>query len=309
VRPAYLEIRELGVERFAVLWKVPMRGEARLSLAVRFPVRCSVATPVARVDAGGALTERWQVACPGGLVGDSIRIDGLQDTLTDALARFERADRTTQVARLVPTAPAFVVEAVPSRLAVAATYLVLGVEHIWFGFDHLLFVLGLLILVGGRRNLIGTITAFTVAHSITLAAATLGWVRLAVQPVEAAIALSIVFVAGEIAHGQQGRNGLARRWPWLVAFSFGLLHGFGFAGALRETGLPENAVPLALLFFNIGVEVGQLAFIAVALAIAAAAFVCGLSTSFRAVMRRAAAYGIGGVAAFWTIERVATFWR
>jgi hypothetical protein len=255
------------------------------------------------------LTERWQVVCAGGLVGESIRIDGLEHTLTDALARVERADRTTQVARLVPTAPAFVVEAVPNPLSVAATYFGLGVEHIWFGFDHLLFVLGLLILVEGRRSLVGTITAFTVAHSITLAAATLGWVRLAPQPVEAVIALSIVFVAAEILRAEDGRRGWTPRWPWLVAFSFGLLHGFGIAGALRETGLPENAVPLALLFFNVGVEAGQLTVNALVLGVLAVVAARELSPSLRAAVRRATAYGIGGLAAFWTIERVAAFWR
>ena len=309
VRPAYLELRELGAERFAVLWKVPTRGEARLSLAVRFPAKCAVEVPVARADAGGALTERWQIACPGGLDGESIQIDGLEDTLTDALVRLERANGTTQVTRLSPTARSFVVDAVPSRFAVAATYLTLGAEHIWFGFDHLLFVLGLLILVEGRRNLIGTITAFTVAHSITLAAATLGWVRLAPQPVEAVIALSIVFVASEIAREQQGESGWTRRWPWLVAFSFGLLHGFGFAGALRETGLPANAIPLALFFFNVGVEIGQLVFIAVAMGLLAALDKRNPSPALRAPTRRATAYGIGVPAAFWTIERVAAFWR
>ena len=147
----------------------------------------------------------------------------------------------------------------------------LGVEHILFGVDHLLFVLALLILVKGWRKLVGTITAFTVAHSITLAAATLGFVHVPSKPVEATIALSIVFVACEIVHRRQGRSGLTETWPWVIAFSFGLLHGLGFASALREVGLPQNAIPLALLFFNIGVELGQLLFIGVVMAVIALA--------------------------------------
>jgi hypothetical protein len=306
VRPAYLELRELGAGRFAVLWKVPARGEMRLSLAVRLPARCTASEPPRRVDAGGAITERWQVECAGGLFGETVAIDGLAATLTDALVRIERADGTSQVVRVTPTAPAFIVARAPRALDMAATYVWLGIEHIWLGIDHLLFVLGLLILVQGRGRLIGTITAFTVAHSITLAAATLGVVRLSQQPVEAVIALSIVFVAGEIAHEREGRTGWTRRWPWLVAFSFGLLHGFGFAGALREVGLPEQAIPLALLCFNVGVELGQLAFVVAMLPLIA--WLRRAEAAPRVWAGRVAAYGIGGLAAFWTIERVAAFW-
>jgi hypothetical protein len=305
VRPAYLELQEVDAEHFDVLWKVPARGEMRLSLHVRTPDSCSELGPRARTDIGGAVTERWRMRCGGGLVGQTIAIDGLEGTLTDALVRVERADGGSQVERLTPTKPRFTLEEAPGAGAVALTYLVLGIEHIGLGIDHLLFVLGLLLLVDGWRRLIGTITAFTLAHSVTLAASTLGWVRLAQQPVEAVIALSIVFVAGEIAHECQGRVGLTRRWPWLVAASFGLLHGFGFAGALREVGLPESAIPLALLFFNVGVEVGQLGFIAVVLALGALARRARLPEP--AWLRLVPAYGIGGLAAYWTIERVASF--
>jgi hypothetical protein len=210
------------------------------------------------------------------------------------------------MARLSPDAPAVVVEAAPGAWEVAGTYLALGVEHIALGIDHLLFVLGLLWVVEGARRLVATITAFTVAHSVTLAASALGWVRLAQQPVEAAIALSIVFVAGEIAHARQGRPGLAHRAPWLVAGAFGLLHGFGFAGALREVGLPENAIPLALACFNVGVELGQLAAIALALGLAALARRARLPRPPWAW--RVPAYAIGSLAAFWTFERIAAFW-
>jgi hydrogenase/urease accessory protein HupE len=305
VRPAYLELREVDAEHYDVLWKVPARGEMRLSLHVRAPEGCAEVAPRSRSDVGGAITERWRMRCSGGLVGKGLSIDGLEGTLTDALVRVERASGDSQVVRLTPTAPGFILEETPGAGAVVRTYLVLGVEHILLGIDHLLFVLGLLLLVDGWRRLIGTITAFTVAHSVTLAASTLGWVRLAQQPVEAVIALSIVFVAGEIAHEVRGRVGLTRRWPWLVAASFGLLHGFGFAGALREVGLPESAIPLALLFFNVGVEVGQLAFIAVVLSLFTLAQ--RLSIPEPEWARLVPAYGIGSLAAYWTIERVASY--
>jgi hydrogenase/urease accessory protein HupE len=192
---------------------------------------------------------------------------------------------------------------------------VLGVEHILFGVDHLLFVLALLILVKGWRKLVGTITAFTVAHSVTLAAATLGFVHVPAKPVEATIALSIVFVACEIVHGRRGRSGLTEGWPWVIAFSFGLLHGFGFAGALREVGLPQNTIPLALLFFNIGVELGQLLFIGVVMAVIFVAVRAARKFSQWDVTPQSAfawcenisAYAIGGVAAFWLIERTLSF--
>jgi len=214
----------------------------------------------------------------------------------------ERLDGTSLVSRLDPSDPSMVLEASPSRFNVVTTYLVLGVEHILFGIDHLLFVLALVMLVSGMRRLIGTITAFTVAHSITLVAATLGWVNVPIAPVEAVIALSIVFVAAEIIHSKGGTEGLAARAPWIVAFSFGLLHGFGFAGALSEIGLPANAIPLALLFFNVGVEVGQLLFVVAVVAfLAIARRPIALAPRWVTVTP---AYAIGGVAMFWTLQRV-----
>jgi len=307
VRPAYLELREIDASHWEGVWKVPARGEARISLDLRLPERCTEPTPRARTDVAGATTERFRLDCSEGLVGETIAIEGLAGTLTDALVRIQRADGGSQVVRLTPTSPRFEVVAATPSVDVARTYAVLGIEHIGLGLDHLLFVLGLLLLVEGRRRLLATVTAFTVAHSVTLAASTLGWVRLAQQPVEAVIALSIVFVAGEIAHEARGRSGLTRRWPWLVAASFGLLHGFGFAGALREVGLPESAIPLALLFFNVGVEIGQLLFIAAVLTVLALARRARLPEPAWASL--VPAYGIGVVAAYWTIERVAGFWR
>ena len=302
LRPGYLELKQTGEETYDVGWKVPALGDRRLGLYVRFPAETEEITEPRGRFVGGAFVERWSVRHPGGLADQTIHIDGLRTTSTDVLVRVERLDGTTLVSRLDPSQPSMVLEASPSPFNVAGTYLVLGVEHILFGIDHLLFVLALVMLVTGMRRLIGTITAFTVAHSITLVAATLGWVNVPGSPVEAVIALSIVFVAAEIIHSKGGKEGLAARAPWIVAFSFGLLHGFGFAGALSEVGLPGNAIPLALLFFNVGVEVGQLIFVAAVVA-------------FLAIARRplaiaprwltlAPAYAIGGLAMFWTLQRV-----
>jgi hypothetical protein len=198
------------------------------------------------------------------------------------------------------------VQAAPSRLELASTYTRLGVEHILLGVDHLLFVLALLILVEGTWRLVETITAFTAAHSLSLAAATLGFVRVPARPVEAVVALSIVFLAAEIVHVRQGRPALAHRRPWIVAFSFGLLHGLGFAGALAALGLPQNAIPLALLFFNVGVELGQLLFIAAALA--SMAVLRRIPFARAQWAWRVPVYAIGSFAAYWTIERIARFW-
>ena len=308
VRPAYLELRQTGPETWDVLWKVPARGDLQLAIAPAWPDNCDVAGAPLRFTTGGAATERSTVRCAGGLTGREVAVSGLSGTVIDVLVRLQRSDGTAQVVRLTPSAASFVVEDAPRWTAVAATYLGLGIEHILFGIDHLLFVLGLLLLVGSWRRLVATVTAFTVAHSITLAAATLGFVHVPSQPVEAAIALSIVFVAVEIVHGRTGQPGLTERWPWLVAFVFGLLHGLGFAGALSEVGLPENAIPTALLFFNLGVELGQLAFVGAVLAVLA---LLALPRTLRlpapAWSWRLAPYGIGTVAMYWTIERMVAF--
>ena len=306
VRPAYLELTQTYTDVFDVLWKVPAMGnDLRFWLYVRFPENCEVVSEPTAMFVGNAYVERSRIRAPAALVGSTIHIDGLKTTLTDVLVRIERADGTTQVARLMPETPSLVVEASPSAWQVAWTYLVLGVEHILLGVDHLLFVLALVLLVHGWRRLVGTITSFTVAHSITLALATLGFVHVPGPPVEACIALSIVFVAAEIVRSRQGSPGLTERAPWLIAFTFGLLHGLGFAGALSEVGLPQQAIPLALLFFNVGVELGQLAFVfVVLLAISIAA-----RLSWRAPdwTWRVVPYTIGAIAMFWVIERTGGF--
>lgn len=306
-RPAYLELREAGDDRYDVTWKVPsLGGGTRLSAYVRLPPGTEVLSEPRVVETAGAWTERWQIRFEGGLAGQVVRVEGNAVGVTDVIARVERLDGSSQVERLEIETPAFTVKAPAGTGEVAWTYTVLGVDHILGGIDHLLFVLALLLIVHGAKRIVATVTAFTVAHSVTLAAASLGWVRVPGPPVEAIIALSIVFVASEVIHGLRGKPGLTARAPWVVAFSFGLLHGFGFAGALAEVGLPQNAIPVALFTFNIGVEIGQLMFVVVVLSVRAV-FERASRDAF-AWLPQAAAYGIGSVAAFWTLERVAGFW-
>lgn len=306
-RPAYLEIKELGDDQYDVLWKVPALGsDRRLSAYVQFPEGTTTLTEPRMVIVDGAWIERFEIQYEGGLAGETISIAGNAIGITDVIARVERIDGSSQVERLPAERPVFTVRAAESQYEVAWTYLVLGVEHILGGVDHLLFVLALLLIVRGGKRIIATITAFTLAHSITLVGATLGWVNVPGPPVEAIISLSIVFVAAEVIHGLRGKQGVTASAPWLVAFSFGLLHGFGFAGALAEVGLPQNAIPVALLMFNVGVEVGQLIFVVAMLALRfVLTHLPGREPQWATP---AIAYGIGTIAAFWTIERVISFW-
>lgn len=309
-RPAYLELREAGAtesgeQRYEVMWKVPAQGELRLAVRVRFPADTSQLTLPQGMFAGAAYVERWEVSRKDGLVGKVIDIEGIAGGVTDVIVRIERQDGTSQMEHLLPQRPRFTVLGPTSTLQVAWSYLVLGVEHILGGIDHLLFVLALLLIVRVGGRIIATVTAFTLAHSITLVAATLGWVHLPGPPVEAVIALSIVFVAAEIVHGLRGKPGFTARAPWVVAFTFGLLHGFGFAGALSEVGLPQKAIAVALLMFNVGVEVGQLVFVAAALA--ALTLPGRLPVQRRDWMPYVMPYVIGTMAMFWVIERIAAF--
>lgn len=306
LRLAYLQLNETGPEHYDVLWKVPARGDSlRLALSVQLPEHCTEVSALRGAIDGGAHTARWQIRCTGGLNGGHIRIEGLDEAAADSLARIEYMDGTSQVARLVADAPEFIVTAAPGSVQIAATYLGLGVEHILLGVDHLLFVLALLLIVTGTRRLVATITAFTVAHSITLAAATLGFVRIPIAPVEAVIALSIVFVASEVLRTQRGHACLTAHAPWLVAFVFGLLHGFGFASALGEIGLPQNRIPVALLFFNLGVEAGQLLFVAAVLVVRH--WLHGVFADWPRWATRIPPYAIGSVAMFWVMQRIAAF--
>lgn len=302
MRPAYLSLHETSEGTFDVRWKVPAVGDQRLGLYVLLPETCSrTGEPVATI-ADSAYFEHWIAVCSGGLEGATIRIDGLTATLTDVLVRIAWVDGAVEIARLTPDAPSFAATGAQTTLEVAGTYFRLGVDHILSGFDHLLFVFALILLIRDRWMLLKTITAFTVAHSITLAGASLGYIRLPQAPVEAVIALSIAFVAAELVKTRPGEPRTSERYPWVVAFAFGLLHGFGFAGALKETGLPQTDVPVALLTFNLGVEAGQLVFVLAVLVIFRAARI--IWTASLPAARSMAAYAIGTMAMFWLIDRL-----
>lgn len=310
VRPAYLEINETAPGQFSVLWRTPVLAGMRLPVRLKLPddVR-KLKDPVVQELTDSLVERHWIEGGSQGLAGRRIEFIGLQLTITDVLVRMKTLDGQDSTALIRPAQPWFEPAAVSSKLQVAGTYLRLGVEHILGGIDHLLFVLALLILVKGWKRLVGTITAFTLAHSLTLAAATLGFVHVPSAPVEASIALSIVFVAAELVHGRQGRPGLTARWPWVIAFTFGLLHGFGFAGALSAVGLPQHSIPIALLFFNVGVEIGQLIFIASVFAVVALGrkIARNLAVPHPAWVWRLPPYAIGSVAMFWVIQRIAAF--
>jgi hydrogenase/urease accessory protein HupE len=305
VRPAYLELREEKAGEFSVLFKSPMRGDARLALEVAFSGATRNIVPATTRTTADAAVQTWRMRALDPLSGQRLKIVGLNGTMTDALVRIEFSDGSTWTERLTPPRPEVTIPLRQSGWSVAAAYFKLGVEHILLGIDHLLFVLALLILAAGTWSLVAAVTAFTAAHSITLALATLGFVHVPSKPVEAVIALSIVFVAAEIVHGSRGRAGLAASAPWLVAFTFGLLHGFGFAGALSEVGLPQGHVLIALMFFNVGVEVGQILFVAAVLVIAA--LIRRNRSPLPLWARQVPAYAIGSVAMFWVIERIASF--
>ena len=315
LRPGYLELRETSSDTYSLLFKIPARGEElRLAIYVNLPEGARDVGPPRRAFSDGAYVERRTIHRDGGLSGHAVTIDGLSATSTDVLVRVESLSGTVQTERLSPTKTMFVVQATPGAGEVAATYLHLGIEHILFGFDHLLFVLALVILVRDWRRVAVTVTAFTIAHSITLTAATLGFVHVPGSPVEATIALSIVLVAVEIVNARHGKPSLTARLPWLVAFSFGLLHGFGFAGALAEVGLPQHAIPVALLFFNVGVEIGQLVFVAAVLSsiwllrhVASKLWETSFVTRAFDRLDTTIAYGIGVIAAYWLIERTTAF--
>ena len=309
-RPAYLQLTQTSADSYDVLWKSPALDEnTPLKLRPEFPDDVIEHGARRSTFAAGTLRQRWQITVPGGLIGKSIAFPRMAESRIDILVRLERLDGSVQLERILPRRPRFVSVASPGASEVARTYTVIGIEHILFGFDHLLFVLALMMIVKSTRRLLATITAFTVAHSITLSLATLGVVHVPGPPVEAIIALSIVFVATEIIHQRQGREGLAARKPWVVAFAFGLLHGLGFAGALAEVGLPENSIPLALLFFNVGVEIGQVLFIVAMLAIYRALSRLSARRFDLARLAPVQAYAIGVIASYWMFERVAGFWR
>jgi hypothetical protein len=306
LRPALLQITEVQSERYEMLWKRPQRGDLTLTLQVAWPAGCRDLAPRTSQMVPGAMLERRLVECgDAGPIGRRIGIDGLVGSATEVLVRIEFADGQVQTSLLKPSSPWMDVRGPRPAAAVAIDYFIMGIEHIVLGIDHLLFVLGLVFIVPSMGLLVKTITAFTLAHSITLAVATLGLVHVPQAPAEAVIALSILFLANELVRLRRGEAGLTAHCPWLVAFSFGLLHGFGFAGALAEVGLPETDIPLALLVFNLGVEAGQLLFVVGVLAL--------LWLGRRVVaspplwVQDAPAYASGSLAACWLIERVTAF--
>ncbi len=305
--PAYLELTAMGDDRWRVIWRVPDVVGQPMALTPRLPEGCSYVPPPPVFDGRGWSTT-FEALCPAGLAGGVVRIDGLERTGTDTLLRYELEPGDGQGLRLTPGAPEVALPDNPGPLGVLGAYVSLGVVHILEGADHLMFVLALLLLIRDPRRLLWTITAFTLAHSITLAAATIGWLRLPPAPVEVVIALSIVFLAWELALPPDRRDPLAMRYPALVSFGFGLIHGLGFAGALRDIGLPRGDIPLALFSFNVGVELGQVMFIAACLAFGylARRLVPVLATHGPA-LSRVASYGIGSLAAFWVIQRLSGF--
>jgi hydrogenase/urease accessory protein HupE len=309
VRPAYLQIDEVGPGRYQLLWRTPVLAGMRLPVVLRLPDEIhDVIEPAAQELSDSLVERRLFDAGTQGLAGRRIEFVGLQATVTDVLVRVQMLDGTHSTTLVRPSQPWVDIATSRGPLAVAGAYLSHGIEHILFGFDHLLFVLGLILIVRNTRMLLLTVTGFTFAHSITLSLATLGIVHVPGPPVEACIALSILLLASEILRRQRGEPSLTAAWPWAVAFLFGLLHGLGFASALIVIGLPQGDIPLALLAFNVGVEVGQLAFIAAVLG------VIQLAKQFRAPdivecrLRTVTAYGVGVVAAFWFVERLAGFW-
>ena len=305
VRPAYLELREERSGEIQVTWKTPARGEMRLSLSPEFSGRTEKLTPITTRQTNDSNVQMWRFKAIDSLHGQNLRIDGLEGTMTDVLVRVEFTDGTTWTQRLTPQQPSAIIPARTSRLAVVGVYARLGVEHILTGIDHLLFVLALIIITRGGWKLVKTVTAFTLSHSLTLTAATLGWVHVPQQPVEAIIALSIVFVAAEIVQGYRGRVGIAARAPWIVALTFGLLHGLGFAGGLSEVGLPEGHIPTALLFFSVGVELGHFLFVGAVIGLGI--IVRRINVSLPRWAEYGPPYAIGCLAMFWVIQRTLSF--
>jgi hypothetical protein len=301
VRPAYLQIDQTDATSFTVLWKTPLLSGMPLPVVLKFPESVIHSSPPVERPLPGSILQKRIISASDGLAGLRIDFVGLQATITDVLVRVTWMDGRQATAIVRPSQPWYVVPAEQTTWSVAAEYTKLGVRHILFGLDHLLFVASLMLIVRDWRVLVTTITAFTLAHSITLALATFGLVTLPAGPTEAMIALSILLVAAEAVRMERGETSLTITWPWVVAFGFGLLHGFGFAGAMIDLGLPQRDVPLALLFFNVGVEIGQLTFIAVLLLVGYSA---RLIFDLGRPLRIAAAYGIGIIATFWALERI-----
>lgn len=310
--PGFLDIRQVKGATWQVFWRVPDVEGKPMRIAPVFPTGCTPEQGPKPGSDGAAWSAWWTLVCADGLAGRSLRIEGLHLQKTDVLLRFAPQQQSVATLRLTPAASRVDLPEVFSPIQVLSVYGKLGFEHILEGLDHLLFVFALLLLIRDWRRLVGAITAFTVAHSITLALATLGHISVPGPPVEAVIALSVVFLAIEYLKSGDGQTRLSVRAPWVVAFAFGLLHGLGFAGALQEIGLPETDLGLALLAFNLGVEAGQLAFVAVLLMLVAVVRQIApnsgkITQSLHRIGQNAVGYAIGGVATFWLVDRLSGF--
>jgi len=309
LQPGFLELKETAAGRYDVLWKLPSLGssDARMPIVPVFPENCRQVGGARSDRAGTAWIFTAALECQGGLGGRSIGIEGLEAFVTDVLVRVQHADGSVETHVLKPVQPSVQLRAASDARRGAGVYLYLGIEHILLGIDHLLFVLGLLLIVRDRWMLLKTVTAFTIAHSITLAVATFGIAKVAPAPLNAAIALSILFLGPEIVRRWRGEDSFTIRHPWVVAFAFGLLHGFGFASGLAALGLPTGEIPLALLLFNVGVEIGQLAFVLLILLLERAFRL--LQMHWPLVIERLPGYLVGTLGAFWTIQRVSILLR
>ena len=305
VRPALVQITEIGPGAYDVTWKRPVVGDMALRLAPHLSGGALDKPASAEQAAPGYVSRFWRVRAAAPLDGQTLSIEGLSESVTDVLVRVSTRDGRAFDYVLRPARPSLRLNLAPAQGVALPGYLRLGIEHILTGFDHLLFVFGLLLLIGPNRRLVKAVSAFTVAHSLTLGLAALGYMRFPSAAIEALVALSILFVAMELAPGRHDAATLARRRPWVIAFAFGLLHGMAFAGVLSEIGLPPGAAPQALLLFNVGVEIGQLAFIAVALVglWLLRAIISRMAWRGPAWAAAAPAYVIGGLSAYWLIER------
>jgi hydrogenase/urease accessory protein HupE len=302
-RPAYLAIKETVPGQFSILWRTPVLAGIRLPIVLKLPDRVKdLKDPVVSELADSLVERRWVDAGPNGLAKERIEFFGLQLTITDVLVRVEMMDGRKWTAMARASQPWVEIEATQSWWEVAGTYIVEGIRHILFGTDHLLFVLGLLLIVNDRWMLVKTVTAFTLAHSVTLAIATLGYASVPLPPLNVLIALSILFLGPEIFRAWRGETSFTIRHPWVVAFAFGLLHGFGFASALTSAGLPRSDLPLALVNFNVGVEIGQLGFVVLVLALQRSFDV--LEVGWPRWTQAFPAYVVGTLGAFWTIQRL-----
>jgi hydrogenase/urease accessory protein HupE len=300
--PALLELTERNGGEVDVLWKRSSLSVPGSNIQPIVPENCPSKAQPTYEEQGVAVLVRWTIDCGDqGLVGQPVRIDGLGPAKIDTLVRIELSDGRKIQRVLRRSEPSMIVPAKASRWNVFADYLSIGFEHILSGPDHLLFVLGLFLLCAATRSLIQTITSFTVGHSVTLSLAALGYAQFSPGPIEFLIAASVLLLAVELAR-DESKETLMRRHPWPIALLFGLLHGMGFAGALREIGLPQGEIPMALFSFNVGIELGQLVFVIGLVVVSATLTRIELPIP---LPRRLAIYGMGSMAAFWTFERIA----